>query len=120
MNKAEELMRAYSELVALKENVPRELYQIDEDYVDEYNKALDHLSQLNYDVQEFRIPAEWLKPDTWQVLDGDGYETRHGSTRRVELAKFLVKLDSVLKYFSLSAQASPPDRPSIGFTGRKK
>jgi hypothetical protein len=116
----DKLARAYSLLFALRQNLPTELYNIDEDYVDQYHEALDHLSQLGYDVEEFKIPEQWVKTETWQVPDGEGYETRHSKTRQVDLAKFQVKLDSVLKYFSLTTLAPSENQRPIGFTGRKK
>ncbi len=116
----DKLARAYSELAALKQNLPRDHYNIEEDYVELYHEALEHLSQLGYDVEEFKIPDQWMKTETWQATVGEGYETRHSKTRQVELAKFLVKLDSVLKYFSLTSLASSKNQRAIGFTGRKK
>jgi hypothetical protein len=116
----DKLARAYSVLFALKQNLPTERYRIDEEYVYQFHEALGHLSQLGYDVEEFKIPERWMKTETWQVPAGEGYETHHGKTLQVELDKFQVKLDSVLKYFSIITPAPSENQRRIGFTGRKK
>ena len=72
-NHTDEVARAYAILTALKENVPKDRDYVDEDYVHEYHKALDHLGQLGFDVKEFEIPRQWMKPVTRLVPEGNDY-----------------------------------------------
>ena len=140
-NHTDEVARVYAILTALKENVPKDLYYVDEDYVREYHKALDHLGQLGFDVKEFEIPRQWMKPITrlvpegdvhynpmtyglrmastitHPVPEGDGYRTINTGRSQVEPAKFMTKLDAVLMYFRLASADSPKGQQPIGFTG---
>ncbi len=143
-NHTDEVARAYAILTALKENVSKDLYYVDEDYVHEYHKALDHLGQLGFDVKEFEIPRQWIKPITrlvpegddhynpmtyglrtgspiaHQVPEGDGYRPVNTGRSQVEPAKFMTKLDAVLMYFRLASADSPKGQQPIGFTGPRK
>lgn len=142
-NHTDEVARTYAILTALKEHVPKDLDYVDEDYVREYHKALDHLGQLGFDVKEFEIPRQWMKPITrlvpegdvhynpatyglglrtgsataHQVPEGDGYRTVDTGRSQVERAKFMTKLDAVLMYFRLAPADSPKGQQPIGFTG---
>jgi hypothetical protein len=114
MHKTDEFARARSRLTALKQNIPPEYGYVQEDCVNEYTTVLDALTRLRCDVEEFRIPDQWMETYTWQVPDGEGYETRHSDTRQVIREKYLMKLDSVLNY--LSSLASSKSQGPIGFT----
>ncbi len=113
MDKTDEFVRARSRLTGLKQNIPPEYGYVQEDCVNEYHKVLDNLTQLGCDLEEFKIPDQWMETYTWQVPDGEGYETRYSSTRQVIREKFLMKLDSVLYY--LSSLASSKSQGPIGF-----
>jgi hypothetical protein len=120
MDETDEFARARSRLDALRQNVPKEYGYVQEDYVNEYNRALHHLSQLGCDVDEFRIPDQWMETETWQVPEGEGYETRHSNARQLKTEKFLMKLDSVLGYLSPMSRGSSGNKRPIGFIGRKR
>lgn len=117
MDKTDKFARARSRLTALKQNIPKEYGYVQEAYVNEYHQALDDLTKLGCDLEEFKIPEQWMETETWQVPEGEGYETRHGNTRQLKREQFLMKLDSVLNY--LSSLASSKSRGPIGFTGRR-
>jgi hypothetical protein len=113
--------RAYTRLAALKQNLPNTAY-IEEDFVHEYRGALQHLSELGFDVEEFGIPEAWLeRRAVGSVPEGEGHRTIYSETRQMDRAKLLVKLDSLLNYFSLaSSNSSTEQRRPIGFTGPKR
>ena len=142
-NHTDEFVRAYAQLTALKENVPKDRDYVDEHYVQEYHKALGHLGQLGFDVEEFEIPRQWMEPITHlvpegndynpatyglmmaspithQVPEGDGYRTINTGRSQVERAKFMMRLDAVLTYFRLASADSPKGQQPIGFTGPRK
>jgi len=143
-NHTDELLRAYAILTALGENVPKDRDYVDEDYVHEYHKALDHLGQLGFDMEELKIPRQWMEPITRLVPEGDDHYNpltyglrmagsithqvpeadRHRAINtgrsRVELAKFMTRLDAALMYFSLASADSPKGQQPIGFTGPRK
>jgi hypothetical protein len=101
----------------LKLNAPKERYYLDQHYVDEYHRALEHLAHLGFDVKEFEIPRQWMEPITRQVPYGDGFSTIDTNQIQVVRAKFLTKLDAVLEFFSLTTSGSSKGGRSIGFTG---
>jgi hypothetical protein len=143
-NHTDELARAYAILTALRENVPKDRDYVDEDYVHEYHKALDHLGQLGFDTEKLKIPRQWMEPITrlvpegddhynpltyglrmagsitHQVPEADGYRTINTGRSQVELAKFMTRLDTALMYFSPASADSPKGQQPIGFTGPRK
>jgi hypothetical protein len=139
-NHTDELKRACAVLTALRENVPKDRDYVDQDYVDEYNKALDHLGQLGFDMEDLKIPRQWMEPITRQVAEGDDHynpmthglrvagsvthqapeRTTNTGRSQVELAKFMMKLNAALMYFSLASADSPKGQQPIGFTEPRK
>ena len=96
-NSTDKLARAYSTLKALKDNIPANRV-VDNDLVVVYHRALDHLTELGFDVAEFRIAANAFQ--------------RMGSAVWVDRTLVMVKLDAVLGYFVMK---SHPQESSIGF-----
>jgi hypothetical protein len=117
VNKKDKITRAYSRLVALRKNTPEQVY-VDEEWVGQYQQALQHLADLGFDIDEFKIPEQWLKNRV--AVSGPG-RTRYRKEREVHTSKFLSKLDAAVEYFSIST--STPEgvpRKVIGFAAPEK
>jgi hypothetical protein len=115
----DKIARAYSRLVALRRNTSETTFSVDEEHVRQYHEALQHLTDLGFDIAEFQIPDQWLKYPAVSSRPGPGgREVRYGKQRKVETSKFLSKLDAVMEYFSLttSADSGSNERRTIGFT----
>jgi len=109
----DKLMRAYARLTSLHQLLTNNLRGgfIGEQYVSEYHSALDQLGHAGYDVSDFRIPMSSLKLRS----TGGNYltgETYYAEEKEVEHGQFLMRLQSVLSYFSLATES--PQR-KIGF-----
>jgi hypothetical protein len=112
---ADKLSKAYARLTSLQQLLTKNLRGgfIGEQYVAEYHAALDQLEEAGYDLGDFRIPASSLRLRS----TGGNYLTGEkfwGKEPEVEHGVFLMKLQAVLSYFSLTTQ-SPPRK--IGFAG---
>jgi hypothetical protein len=120
MDSRDKIARAYSRLAALRKNTSDKSFYVDEDHVRQYHEALQHLTDLGFDIEEFRIPDEWLKHRAVSSVParGGGRHVRYAKEREAETRKFLSKLDAVLEYFSLTTSADPGgnERRTIGFT----
>ena len=55
MEPNDKMARAYSRLVALGKNTP-DGFLVDEEHVGRYHESLQHLTDLGFDVREFRNP----------------------------------------------------------------
>ena len=103
------LRRAYSRLGALKENLPKGYY-VGEDYVREYHEILSLLEEPWVQIDEFKISSEQVVPVVTSVTDGEATYSGH---RYIERTYFLVKLDGLLAYFTLTYDER---KPRIGFS----
>jgi hypothetical protein len=107
-----ELIKAYTLLSSLKQNLPN-LYQVPKEWVDDYHSILDSVEkETGESLQEFRVSDEELRR---QVISGNYVtgETRYGNKMMIQRARLMLKIDAVLGYFQI--QSSAPDREPIGF-----
>ena len=108
----DKLRRAFATLSSLRQNLP-ENYRLHEKYIIEYHKIIDDLRDQKIDLDEFRIPEREVKP----ILVQSNYlteESEYSRERYVEKAYFLMKLDALLGYFTLTIDDK---KPRIGFKG---
>lgn len=107
------LARAYARLQGLKENLPNSP-SLPERYVREYHEALDHLSSIGRDIDEFKVRPEDVVPRL-AGMSRSG-QPRYTQEKSVDRAILLSKLQAVITYFELSvSDAAPEPRRSIGF-----
>lgn len=107
---------AYARLSAIKDNVPEgHQGQVAEQYVQEFHDALKQLGNVGFDIDQFRVPSDWVKK-RWVGRTGAG-ENRYTDTQYVERGLLLAKIDSLLNYFQLD---SGQPKAKIGFTGPRK
>jgi hypothetical protein len=61
--KADHRMRAFEQLTALRETLSNidPHFSLQTHYVDEFHAALDHLRDAGENVEEFRIPEDWIE-----------------------------------------------------------
>jgi hypothetical protein len=103
----DKIKRAFVRLSSIRSNTPQ-TFETDEALVQEYSAALLHLEQLGYDVEEFKIPSDWLY-HPWVSKDPVN-GVQYAERRVVKRALFMTKLDAVLGYFTSLAT-----REKIGF-----
>lgn len=112
----DKLRRALARLTAIKTNTPPQPNYIGERIVEEYHTALRHLADLGLDTGEFKISENDINP---RIV---GWAPRHRGRpsapefsldRSTPLSLFLIHLDAVLGYFSLTT-AAPNEQ--IAFT----
>jgi hypothetical protein len=118
MDTQDKLQRAYARLTALRgalEAERKELVQFPEKFVREYHGALHHLAESGYDVDEFKIPDEEVRP---RVISSDmaGHD-EYSADRWVDRGLIMAKLGAILAYFELK-NARP--KSQLGFHGQTK
>lgn len=98
------LQKIYSQLIALRENLPQEK-SIHCRYVNDYHRLLDALSKEvgESDLSDFRIDSSqfYYTASIGSTMIGD---------KHCDRAYLLTKLDAILIFFSPTE-----DKPSIGF-----
>lgn len=102
----DKLKRIFAQLSAIKVNLP-EGYDINEKYIDTYNKLVDELaSGMDESLNEFLVPNNELRHriTSGNYLTG---ETNYSEDRWCERGMFLMKLDSLMGYFTLTLQPVP-------------
>ncbi len=111
MSEVDKLRRAFSTLTSLKQNVLEEGHHLHERYVTEYHRVVDGLEKQGMDLTEFKIPQSELKPilASYNGLSG---ESTYSDDNYVQKTFFLMKLDALLGYFSLTIDDK---KPHIGF-----
>jgi hypothetical protein len=125
MDRQDRLDRAYARLRAIRDNTTDRLQYVDERFVEEYHQALDHLAQLGYDTDEFKIPPNDVQPRIvgWapkRVGSRDPDIPRLSNDRSVSRDLFLTKVDSALNYFAFATDPAGAKKEPIGFTGPKR
>jgi len=105
MDQQDVLKRSYSTLTALKEHLSSS-GPVHEKYVNEYHRSLDNLTSIGLDVSEFRIPENELR-FAWASSNYITGETEYHNYKEMEKSYFLLKLDSLLNYFSLISDRNP-------------
>jgi len=116
----DKIVRAYSRLKALRDRITQEeknanrpRMNLEEWYVRDYHDALHHLEGCGYDIAEFRIPRDSVKPKLGGFNTGTG-EKSYSDKPFVDRNLFTARLDAVLNYFVLT---SPTEKSPIGFQG---
>ncbi len=114
-NPNDKLLRAYARLSSLKENLPKNEL-VPETFVIEYHDAFRHVEDLGFDVDEFKIPVNLVKPKVTSFNAISGEKT-YSTTSFVDRNFLLTKLTAALSYFTLSMQSreTPPSTQTIGF-----
>jgi len=97
-SKADQVIRAYARLSALRKNAPDSV--VSEELVNDYHEALSHLEAVGYDVSELRIPGDRLEP-RWAGGRSTG-ENVYTKGKYISQRDFLTRLDAVLTYFEIS------------------
>jgi len=99
MDNGDQILRSYSILSALKQNIP-DKYEVAEDWVREYHLAIDKLERaLDIDLGDFKVPQEHLQ----RSIASSNYRTGAVSYRDglwCQRTVLMHKLDSALTYFS--------------------
>ncbi len=118
MDNNDEIIRSYSRLTSLKENIANEKSIIvDEKYILDYHDILNKLSQITEsNLDEFRIPNCELKPSQvgGHYDDETGeIDVQYSQERYCEKTYFFSKLDALLSYFSIKYLSE--EKRTIGF-----
>jgi hypothetical protein len=109
-NNEDEILRAYSILKALRENIDQ-IGSIPEKYVREYHTVLDKLeSSSGINLSEFRIPDSEIQPSLRAFTPGKG--AVYSSEKYAARAYMLTKMDALLGYFNTITSEKPR---SVGF-----
>ncbi len=99
MNNGHQILRSYSLLSSLKENIP-DTFEISETWVKEYHEAIDKLeAATGLGLQEFRVPHECLyrSVSSYNYLS---HETTYRKGLWCERSILMHKLMAVLTYFT--------------------
>jgi len=107
----DEILRAYSLLNALKENLP-DIYEIEERWVKEYNNALAKITTATgMDLTDFKLSSDDLGESIASANSITG-EVTYREGLYCERSRLIQKLDAILTYFTLLQ--TPPEK-KIGF-----
>lgn len=117
MDKADDkILRLYTRLNSLKENLPVKTTIISEKYVREYHSIVDDLEKItNSDLIEFKISEAEIKPwlSSYNYITG---EKNYTSEKFCDRSFLLVKLDALLGYFQIKYLSQ--EKRTIGFKGK--
>lgn len=117
-NTQDTIIRAYSRLVALKNNLPKSGWGIDEKFIHEYHDILTVLEKTTrVQLYEFRIPDNELRREMTSYTPADDLfggkeETTYTNELYCGRDYVLCKLDAVLGYFQI---LNSGQKNSIGF-----
>ena len=114
-NKEDELIRAYTALKSLRENIGQVTdYSVPETYVLEFHSVLDKLESIGIGVSEYRIPDSAVNPKiTASWFNGERSRHSYSDEKYVERLLMLTKLDSIIGYFEIITSEKPR---KIGFS----
>ena len=91
----DELARAYAMLKALRDNINKVGYPVEEKFIRKYHSVLDTLEKcVGKDLSEFRIPDSEIYPS----LEGE---------MCVDRIFMLTNIDAVLSYFEIITSEKP-------------
>lgn len=103
--KEDKLQKVFAQLSALKANLP-EGHHANEKYVSTYNSLVNDLSVgLGESLEEFSVPGNEIK----QRVTSSNYltkEVNYSKDKWCERSVLLMKLDSLLGYFTLKLQST--------------
>ena len=103
INQQSEIKKAYVNLSSLRKNLPDDS-QIEEKYVVAFHAEIDRLISIGFsDLEDFKVPSSELahRLTSFNYISG-GNET-YSSKKYVDKEIFLIKLDAILAYFSISS-----------------
>jgi site-specific recombinase XerC len=108
----DKLTRAYASLMPIKEVVAQvePVMGIQPHTIKDYNRALDHLTEIGFDVDEYRVRDDEFRE--FECMAGTLFERGMGVPRDLLLSR----VSAVLNYFSLTLPAESSSPPLIGFT----
>lgn len=111
MTNNDEILRAYSLLIALKANVP-DTYELEERWIKEYHNALAKIERATgKDLADFRLSTGDLRQSV-ATANCDTGELTYSDGLYCERSFLLQKLDAILTYFTESLQSN---EKKIGF-----
>jgi hypothetical protein len=104
-----EINKSYSTLIALKNNLPTSK-DVEEKYAKIYNTEVGRLTSLGFeDLEEFKIPEHEIRSVIVAYFP-DADQTDYSKERYVDREFFLIKIDSILGFFSINSE-----KKEIGF-----
>lgn len=118
MDQSDEIIRSYSRLTSLKENLSADKsIFVEEKYILDYHEILNKLSQIaGSNLNEFQIPNCELKPTQvgGHYDDETGeIDVQYSQERYCGKTYFFSKLDALLSYFSMKYFSE--EKRKIGF-----
>jgi len=112
-NADDKIIRLYSRLDSLKQNLPANTLIINEKYVLEYHLIVDELSKItNSELSEFKIGDNEIKH---RLISSNHRtkETNYSKERYCDRNFLLAKLDALLSYFQIKYLSQ--EKRTIGF-----
>ena len=103
------IARAYARLSGLRVRLDTENKRetsFEHVYVDEFHEALARLTACAFDIEEFKVKPEQMRPS---AVRGRSF---------VDRTLLLAKLDAVLTYFDVLTVRPEQPKPPLGFHGR--
>ena len=120
-NKQDELDRAYTMLLSLRENIDSmTTNSIQEKYVHRFHDVLDRLGGIDIDVTEYRVLDSEIAPVRTSIpVFSFGTESTgkvsYSKEKYVDKSFILIKLDAILGYLD-SLTSDKPEKPrKIGY-----
>ena len=115
------IIRAYTRLVALKDHLPEKGWGVKENYINDYHQIIDILSkETGTSLDEFKIPNREINYKVTSIWPDDPYTGEQGGQthtdeRYCERALFLSKIDTILSYFQIVYLSNGEEKNKIGF-----
>ena len=115
------IIRAYTRLIALKDHLPEKGWGVKENYINDYHQIIDILSkETGTSLDEFKIPNGEINPritSVWPSIPSLGQRSGQTFTdeRYCERALFLSKIDAILSYFQIVYLSNGEEKNKIGF-----
>lgn len=95
------LFRSLARLNAIKNNLPE--HWVEQKYIDEYNSIIKILEEVTKEsLEEFKVPQSQVRPRA--VVHSPTQGTSYSRELYCDREYFLIKVDSVLGYFTLVLQ----------------
>ena len=119
------IIRVYTRLLGLKNNLPKDCFGIKENYVNDYHQIVDILArETEISLDEFMVPDQEMEnkmTSCWPDNEFFGQKAgaKYSKDRYCERELFLSKLDALLSYFQIKYLSG--DKPQeIGFDIKKE
>lgn len=102
------IKKIFATISSLRDNVPQDDI-VDSEYVDVFNEQVQKLITLGRnDFEEFKVQPFQLKPLVVTISPSSGRQ--ESAEKGVQRGLFLIKIDTILKHFSIENQ-----KQEIGF-----